>query len=550
MLTTRALVDVRNGRMDAQRYDPSKRASGGRKIMTLQTGSSADLLALSMSDAPSSSDSDREQDNANVEREGSPAVSEELEEEEGVNEKSTGTVEATEPVEEPIVSFACSEESSAVQSGEVLVNISVNLFHFNHHQPLNQHMDTLPQEVIARIVYELDDREASLRACALVSSQFTEPCQRRLFSKLHMQPQEVALYLHYISYTTAVNHFHNFPHLAGYVKHLELNLLDFSKEMPMQALTPILNHLGNICDVTLKQGGFYFLSHVEAYSEFHRVLDMIWSCEPQIWNALCFRTLPNVPWEIIREGLWRTSTLRLEFLELAPYQDSSASPAGASRVSRPRLRVLDINQARGVYKLIRREPRGCFEQLSVLHVTEHAPDMPEALSILSLCASTLEELEITYVELALETNLQDALPPQLPRLRNLKVKLRRNPFQYISPFWIAPDVLCNLIGESTMPSLRAVTIYVENTISQPCSPGYKLPSSIRRLDQVLVRRLESGAHVEVQLVVTPYYQLGTEEEEERQLRAHVNAFDAELRDGLRDAVNMGLQLNSRGSEYY
>ncbi|KAF7290102.1 hypothetical protein HMN09_01315400 [Mycena chlorophos] len=175
-------------------------------------------------------------------------------------------------------------------------------------------MDTLPQEVIARIVDELDDREASLRACALVSSQFTEPCQRRLFSKLHMQPQEVALYLCYISYTAAINHFHNFPHLAGYVKHLELNLLNFSKETPMQALARILDHLRNICDVTLKQGGFYFLSHaggVEAYTQFHRVLDMIWSCEPQIWNTLCFRTLPNVPWELIREGLWRTSTLRV-----------------------------------------------------------------------------------------------------------------------------------------------------------------------------------------------------------------------------------------------
>nr|GAT49070.1 predicted protein [Mycena chlorophos] len=386
-------------------------------------------------------------------------------------------------------------------------------------------MNALPPELIALIVEALPEGRDCLADCSLVGSQFKELCQRRIFANIRLccGPSERG---GFISCVAAASHLDEFPHLAAYIKEIELFLPEpDTPESELEVLASILRRLNDIHAARLLYGSWNRLS------------------DPLREVTVLFG-VAHVPPELIHRSLWRASSLSLDLLpDLFPTDQLPA----ATEI--PHLRSLAIRSSSGVYPIILASPR-CLRVLRSLCIQEKAEVMSLALSLVGFCSSALEQLTIVYDgALALQNpHNMNRLPPHLQNLHHLEICLRTVKASSISSSWVVPEILSNLIGQLTMPALRTLRIQLNIRTWNYLEPAYGLPSSMQALDRVFEELLHDG--VVIDLVAQYYYSypFGVTAGDEKLLRRHVNAFSLIMRRGLATSVEKGLKLDARGSQ--
>ncbi|KAF7293118.1 hypothetical protein MKEN_01469300 [Mycena kentingensis (nom. inval.)] len=106
----------------------------------------------------------------------------------------------------------------------------------------------IAQELVDLIVSNITDN-ASLKSCALAAHRFRAGCQKRLFAKLQLRVASNATQNGddtSVAFTTALRHFNDHQHLAGYVVDLTVHLL----APDAQEIPAVLLVLGRLNDVT------------------------------------------------------------------------------------------------------------------------------------------------------------------------------------------------------------------------------------------------------------------------------------------------------------
>ncbi|KAF7292276.1 hypothetical protein MKEN_01479500 [Mycena kentingensis (nom. inval.)] len=114
----------------------------------------------------------------------------------------------------------------------------------------------IAQELIDLIVSNITD-DASLKSCALAAHRFRAGCQKRLFAKLQLRVSSNATQHGddaSVAFTTALRHFNDHQHLAGYVVDLTVHLLAPDAH-EIQAVPPVLGRLNNVMELCIGHFG-------------------------------------------------------------------------------------------------------------------------------------------------------------------------------------------------------------------------------------------------------------------------------------------------------
>ncbi|KAF7297868.1 hypothetical protein HMN09_01007600 [Mycena chlorophos] len=398
-------------------------------------------------------------------------------------------------------------------------------------------MDALPPELTALIVDALPENRDCLAVCSLVGSQFKELCQRRIFANIRLccGPGKRG---GFISCVAAASHLDAFPHLAAYVKEIQLFLPEpDTPESELEVLGSILRRLNNIHDAQLLYGTWNRLSDPLREAVLH-LLESVWRAPKQ--NQTVLFGVAHVPPELIHRSLWRASSLSLDLLpDLFPTDQLPA----ATEI--PHLRSLAIRSSGGVYPIVLASPR-CLRVLRSLCIQEKANVMPLALDLLGFCSS-LEQLAIVYEGALTLRNPPNRLPPQL-HLHHLEIYLRAVKVSSISSSWIVPEILSNLIGQLTMPVLRTLRVQLDIRTWSYREPTYDPPPSMQALDRVFEGLLHEGVVIDLVAVYCETYNYSAAKEMLLRLGNHVDAFISAMRRGLATSVEKGLKLDARGSQ--
>ncbi|KAJ7500638.1 hypothetical protein B0H11DRAFT_2275840 [Mycena galericulata] len=117
-------------------------------------------------------------------------------------------------------------------------------------------MTSIPHELVAAIVDELEDDRVSLKACSVVTSAFCPPSQRHLFRSMwlhrenwkHYTPAQRALHKGTLvpsgTIKSAYALLSESPHLAGYVRDLTIDLPESANEdMPLEHVLRVVSNL-------------------------------------------------------------------------------------------------------------------------------------------------------------------------------------------------------------------------------------------------------------------------------------------------------------------
>jgi hypothetical protein len=102
-------------------------------------------------------------------------------------------------------------------------------------------MASLPQELVNYVVDQLDDY-SSLTSCVLVSTSFVAPAQQAIFKSLCLR-RERSTWGH-PTLLAASDSLAAFPHLAAYIRVLQIDLVD--DDLEVEALESILRAVRNI----------------------------------------------------------------------------------------------------------------------------------------------------------------------------------------------------------------------------------------------------------------------------------------------------------------
>ncbi|KAJ7665132.1 hypothetical protein DFH06DRAFT_1127499 [Mycena polygramma] len=118
----------------------------------------------------------------------------------------------------------------------------------------------LPQDVVDDIVSELDDA-AALKACSLAGSAFRGPCQRTLLQSLTLSSRilDTPRYRAICAllresphgFTEAYDLFEESPHIAGYIKRLNIRMYRHATPAQLESLGQVLGKLENVrlCEI-------------------------------------------------------------------------------------------------------------------------------------------------------------------------------------------------------------------------------------------------------------------------------------------------------------
>ncbi|KAJ7654292.1 hypothetical protein B0H17DRAFT_1214387 [Mycena rosella] len=310
-------------------------------------------------------------------------------------------------------------------------------------------MATVPHELIAAIVDELEDDRESLKACSMVATAFCPPSQRHLFRSMWLHRANWQFY------TVAQQAPHRgtsipsgtirrvssllseSPHLAIYVRDLTIDLPDSADEdVPLeQILQAVLNLERFVISGLFVRWGDLPLPLASA------ILDIF--ARPAL-ERLHLLNMQGVPAPAVLRVLSFVRVLSIDHTTFA--EEDEGSSESAWPLSAPRLHHLILSTSiPPTYALMLspRAPRLTHLKKVLLRVDISA--RPHAERLLSSIADTLEELELDCGDLSSPLHL-----PNLPNLRSLTLRIFRGLARHL------PNGFAQTL--SALPRIAALTL--------------------------------------------------------------------------------------------
>ncbi|KAJ7741159.1 hypothetical protein DFH07DRAFT_1064026 [Mycena maculata] len=289
-------------------------------------------------------------------------------------------------------------------------------------------MTSIPQELVAAIVDELEDDRPSLKACSVVTSAFCAPSQRHLFRSMwlhrenwhHYSPWQQALHKGTTVPSGTIRRGSSLlsesPHLATYIRDLTIDLPESANEDT--PLEHVLREVSNLERFVIS--GMMVRWDELPSSLASAVLDVI--ARPTL-NSLHFLYVHNVPPATMRDALssMRVLSIHHTLLGFEDNQDEAETTGPPPAASRLEYLLLNMSLP-STYSLIL-APNACqFTKVTRLLVRMGDLSTGLAYGILSSVAGTLMELELDCGVLDSPLNLEwNSI--SLPNLRTMKLRI-------------------------------------------------------------------------------------------------------------------------------
>ncbi|KAJ7052267.1 hypothetical protein C8F01DRAFT_1261981 [Mycena amicta] len=410
----------------------------------------------------------------------------------------------------------------------------------------------IPPELIDAIVDEIGSDVTTLKSCSLATTVFREPCQKRLLWRLALTNHS---YNETRTYSEAAARFDVYPHLAGYVKVLELVHTSHVEDDFYQPLRSVLIKLTRVSILNI------FSMHWPAHEwkdvphQFAApLLDFIRAARARgTLQQLSLVGLSKVPRTAMHHILMACPAVSLHPFSVQLEDDAPGLDGDNVSTSIERLDtgLEDLNSP-GKCSLLLQYTR----RLRALLLVVEAPVGSASTFVMpALCSATASTLECLSIDFSAQQAVyaSNIAPPHLPYLRYLSISFdyqdcRTRPRGIL---YLLPIFLSNTLTQGAVPALTELVIRPELSVFGGTRSGadkltYTIPAAIQELDDLLADYLSRRSGPAARWV--PFFcfehdtGLSVAEAKVEYATKHFPAFSDALRSTLSKATAMGMQV--------
>ncbi|KAJ7052246.1 hypothetical protein C8F01DRAFT_625808 [Mycena amicta] len=418
---------------------------------------------------------------------------------------------------------------------------------------LEMPFQAIPPELIDAIVDEISSNP-TLQSCSLVTTAFREPCQKRLLRKLKLTKHSHAAIR---TYFEAEARFDAYPHLAGYVKVLELVVGvsgvedDFYK--PLRSLLTKLTRVSILSIFSERWPAHEWKDVPHQFAA--PLLDFIRAARGRgTLRQLGLVGFTRVPRTAMHHILTACPAVSLHQFSVqadaSGLEGDNVSPTKTS-IERLNVSLEDLDSPRKSSLLLQYTRR-----LRALFLLVIAPVGSASTFVMpALCSATASTLECISIDFSAQQAVyaNNIALPHLPCLRYLSISFDYEDFrrQPDGILYLLPIFLSNTLTQGVVPALTELVLRPELSVFGGTRSGadkltYIIPAAIQQLDDLLAEYLSRRSGPAARWV--PFmcfdYDIGLSVAEAKAEYAtkHFPTFLDALRSALSKATAMGMEV--------